>query len=297
MKDPLNAPLWHAFASSVRGAMHAQVGLPNQDACRWFPETGRGPPVILALSDGHGGPKYFRSDRGADFAVQAAVAVLRDLLPLAEQAGNQSLTGVRLLVAERLPRRLARVWQQRITSHLEAHPFTEEEWEWLATHTASGANARQRIEENPSIAYGATLLAVLVTELFILFVQLGDGDIMLVSDTGEVACAISQDKRFALNETSSLCAPHAWRSARIGFLPLRGAPPERSPALIMLSTDGYRNAFANEAHFHQVGSDLLDMIFTEGIEVVCRDLPMWLEEAALTGNGDDVTLGIISRYR
>lgn len=296
MKDPLSIAHWHVFASSVRGATHTQVGLPNQDACLWFPESGRGPPVILALSDGHGGAKYFRSDRGAAFAVQTAVAVLRDLLPLVEPAGKYSLMGIRVLVEERLPQRLVRIWQQRITTHLQSHPFTDEEWEWLAAHTPQSANARHLITEHPSIAYGATLLAVLVTDLFILFVQLGDGDILMVSDMGEVKQAISQDRRFAINETSSLCAPDAWRDARIGFLRLRGASCEQAPALIIVSTDGYRNAFPDEKRFHQVGSELLDMIFTEGMHVTCRDLPMWLEEAALMGNGDDVTFGIMSRY-
>ena len=61
-------PTWEAFGRSVRGASHVRSGAPNQDAFHWEGSSGRtGPRVILAIADGHGSKKSFRSEQGARF--------------------------------------------------------------------------------------------------------------------------------------------------------------------------------------------------------------------------------------
>ncbi|MDQ3699739.1 MAG: protein phosphatase 2C domain-containing protein, partial [Chloroflexota bacterium] len=88
--DPMTVPLpntvqgrvarWRVVGTSVRGASHRRHGLPNQDALRWWPESGLGPPLVLAVADGHGSAKCFRSDVGSRLAVAAAVEVGAALL-------------------------------------------------------------------------------------------------------------------------------------------------------------------------------------------------------------------------
>jgi hypothetical protein len=141
------------------------------------------------------------------------------------------------------------------------------------------------------LAYGATLLAVLVADAFILFLQLGDGDILVVSETGEVSQALIRDPRLMANETTSLCMTDAWREVRMRFLARYGKPP----ALIVVSTDGYANSFVNEAAFLKVGSDLLEILQTDGVASVQSNLLSWLEEASTAGSGDDITLAIVYR--
>ena len=91
------------------------------------------------------------------------------------------------------------------------------------------------------------------------------------------------------NETTSLCAPEAWRDFRVSFQLLR----QSHPALILLSTDGYPNSFRDESGFLQVGSDLLSMIQQHGLAKVKDSLAGWLSDSTHAGSGDDVTLGII----
>src|ERR1700687_3873921 len=68
---------WRIIGSSSRGASHVKSGLPNQDAISfWLPESGLGPPAILAIADGHGSPHHFRSATGPELAVEAATALL-----------------------------------------------------------------------------------------------------------------------------------------------------------------------------------------------------------------------------
>ena len=68
-----------------------------------------------------------------------------------------------------------------------------------------------------------------------------------------------------------------------------------APALTMLSTDGYINSFTNAGEFFKVGTDLLTMIRSAGIEAVDGKLEGWLAEASQQGSGDDITLGIVCR--
>ena len=142
------------------------------------------------------------------------------------------------------------------------------------------------------LAYGATLLAVVVAESFILYLQLGDGDILVVSEAGEVSRApLPTDERLFANETTSLCLRDAWREFRSHFQVISAS----SPALILVSTDGYGNSFRDEAGFLQVGADVLAMIRADGLDAVSASLETWLTEASQEGSGDDVTLGILCR--
>jgi serine/threonine protein phosphatase PrpC len=277
----------------VRGANHERAGLPNQDAIYWFPEYGEEQTLILVLSDGHGSAKYFRSAQGAAAAVQTAARVISEFH--GGQVTGVSLSGVKRLAEERLPQDLVRAWEQHVRRHLYEYPFTETEWKRLCQHEDDGMLIRQAIENTPTMAYGATVLAVLVTPAFILYLQLGDGDILTVSETGEVSRPLQRDERLFGNETTSLCSPEAWHDFQVRFQTIEPTSPETIPALILASTDGYINSFRNEEGFLQVGTDLLDMIRTDGLDEINNRLETWLHEASKAGSGDDVTLGILCR--
>ena len=281
-----HANSWRVVGRSVQGASHARGGMPNQDAIQWFPDSGEGPPLILSVSDGHGSPRNFRSDVGARFAVEAATSLMRELL-LAGQPDPSKLSTIKRTAEERLPGEIVRRWRAAVTRHLDEHPITHEELETLEKQR--DAKARRSIEKDPQVAYGATLLSVLITSGFILYMQLGDGDILTVADNGEVTRPMTRDPRLIANETTSLCMNEAWREVQIKFQALYGP----HPALILLSTDGYANSFVNEEAFLKVGSDILDILRTDGLEVVEQNLSDWLKDASQAGSGDDITMGIV----
>lgn len=275
------------MGQSVRGAAHLRAGLPNQDAILWVPESGEGPPLILAVSDGHGSPKSFRSHLGASFAVQAMISLVQELVDVLRP--GRDLSYAKRTAEERLPRELVRRWQEAVDQHWESAPVTEAELTRLLEER--GETGRQQVEENPRIAYGATILAAVVTGDFLLFVQLGDGDILMVRENGEVQRPFPRDPRLIANETTSLCMKNAWAEMRTRFQVRHG----EVPAMIMLSTDGYANSFVNEDAFLKVGADLLALLQEEGDESVRLNLPGWLEEASHAGSGDDITVGILYR--
>ena len=250
------APEWRVLGHSVRGAAHFRSGLPNQDAIHWLPATRTGPPLILTVSDGHGSAKNFRSDVGSDLAVRQTAWLIQDLLD--GQPDPANLSAIKRTAEERLPQEIVRQWQEAVASYHRKTPFTSAELR--ALEEEKGLEARRKVEATPRLAYGATILCVLVTTDFILYLQLGDGDILTVSEAGEVQRPLRKDARLFANETTSLCTEDAWRDVRFRFQTIFGAPP----ALIMLATDGYANSFVNDTAFFKVGSDLLAILREEG---------------------------------
>ncbi len=247
------------------------------------------------MSDGHGSKKSFRSDQGAQLAVGTAAEVLTEFKDrLGGVRGNLSEVGRAAEVD--LPREMVRRWQQGVEAHLIEHPLTDNELRGLESPD------RQAVDQNGLVVYGATLLAVLLTPRFALYLQLGDGDIVVVGDDGAASRPLPPDERLFANETLSLCSPGsaggkrfpgpagAWSEFRVRFQPME----EKASALVLVSTDGYANAFRTDADFLQVGPDLLQMIREEGIGTVRGNLGEWLADAS-EKCGDDVTLGIVCR--
>lgn len=268
---------WQVVGQTVRGAAHERNGLPNQDAICWLPTAGHGSSAVLAVADGHGSPRYPRSHTGARLAVETAVRLIDDFTGSQSDVDNLSL--IKDATQEWLPRALVRNWAEAVAADLQTEPLSETELFLL------GPGSSREL----SIAYGTTLIVTAVTDRFILYLQLGDGDILCVSQSGEVTRPLSKDDRLFGNETTSLCANEAWRDFRVQFQPLTQSPP----ALVLLSTDGYPNSFRDESGFLQVGSDILDLVQENGLASVNDRLAGWLRDSTRAGSGDDVTLGIL----
>ena len=281
----MNKSRWSCSGCSRRGASHFRSGLPNQDAIYWTPDPHT--PLVMAVSDGHGSPKNFRSEQGSQIAVQVAVDML--LRSYHSFRGDGMLSSdIERWLKQSLAKRLVESWQSAVNAHWQANPFTEAEWARLLKGNSHGA--RKSIESNPILAYGATLLAVLVTDQFVFCLQLGDGDILSVSVTGETTRPLANDERLMANETTSLCMKNAWEECRVEIVEYE---LEDFPALILLSTDGYSNSFTSEPDFLKIGSDYLNMIKESGLSQVIEQLPSFLDYASQNGSGDDITLGII----
>lgn len=273
---------WRCSGKTVQGASHVRAGLPNQDTLWWSPESGSGPPLILTISDGHGSAKSFRSHIGAKIAVEQATKQIKNFV----LENNQR---VRPAVQKQLPKIIVSQWLKAVDLHLQEVAFTHEEWALL--EEKEGAKARDAVVNNPYHAYGATLLAVVVTEESILYLKLGDGDILCVDSYGKTTQPFALDERLIANQTTSLCTEDAWREVRLRLLPYS----ENLPSLILVSTDGYSNSFRSETDFLQIGQDYQEMIRSRGIDFVVQQLPNILSETSQQGSGDDITLGIVKR--
>lgn len=287
MAEQQSPPEWRVMGETVPGASHLRAGVPNQDAILQVRESGRELPVVVSVSDGHGSDKCFRSDRGSRFAVKAGARLVGEFLD--ESRGAASDAELEERAKSYLPREFVKRWRAAVEADLKTRPFSKEELE--AVEKKDNPRARKLVEDNPPLAYGATSLTVALTETFILYLQLGDGEIISVSESGEVERALPEDERLFANETTSLCTRDADENFRVRVRQLGG----ELPALILLSTDGYVNSFSDAAGFLKVGSDLLEMLRADGFDSINASIKGWLEEATRSGSGDDCTLGLICR--
>jgi hypothetical protein len=280
---------WRVIGETVPGASHLRAGIPNQDAILHVRQSSVRLPLIVSISDGHGSNKCFRSDRGARFAVRIGCDLLDELingkhaaLPPAE---------IECGVRKSLTAEFIRRWRAAVELDLKREPFREEEFTRMIEK--DGERARRLVEDNPHLAYGATSLSFLLTPTYALYLQLGDGEMVTVSEQGEIGQPLSEDARLLANETTSLCLEKAAEDFRFAVHPHDEGD---LPALILMTTDGYYNSFSTTAGFHQVGSDLIQMLREEdGFDTVSRSVKGWLEEATAAGSGDDCTLAIICR--
>src|SRR5438094_269356 len=68
---------WHISTASVPGASHIAQGLPNQDAVAHLLAGESSGPTMVAVADGHGHRRHFRSATGSHLAVRASVVAAR----------------------------------------------------------------------------------------------------------------------------------------------------------------------------------------------------------------------------
>lgn len=282
------APSWRVFGASIQGAAHRRSGASNQDAIDWQATYGNEQPLlVLALADGHGSAHFVRSEIGAAIAVRVARALLRDLGEETNRTGDVS-AGKRF-VDQHLATLLVRGWRNLVAQHWATTPLSASELARL------DAPLPARLDADPYRLYGSTLVAALVTTGFILYVQLGDGDVVTVDLAGQVARPpLPVDSALFANATSSLCMENAAHSVRTYFQPT-GA---RLPALILLATDGYANSFASEKDFLLAAHDYLAIVRAAGRNAQAalrRDLEEWLHATSAQGSGDDISVGIIYR--
>jgi serine/threonine protein phosphatase PrpC len=279
---------WAALGASVRGATHEVSGLKNQDAVRLKNPTGANDFLALAVSDGHGSTRSFRSDRGSAFAAECALRVLGDwvrrLGPIAP------LSRVRRQAKTRWPRALIAAWKSAVRADLAAHPFSPLDFAAFP-EPAPVIKPGEDLPGSAYLVYGATLVAVVVTRRYIVYSQLGDGDILTVRADGEVLRPLPRRHEFMSNQTVSLCTRQAAELFQVKVEPWRA----EGPALITVSSDGYANCFGNDEGFFKVGADLLTYLRSEGPAFVGENLEQWLRESSRDGSGDDITVGLAVR--
>jgi hypothetical protein len=268
------------ITGSARGAAHQASGLPNQDAVARA--VGPRGSVVAAVADGHGHIRHFRSADGAALAVDVAcraasqtAARLTECDPGsegAELAGQESEALARAVVAD---------WRSAVADQLAARPYTPEEQYVL-----------DLAGDTPVVPYGSTLLVAVVTARWLVCAQIGDGDMLAVRPDGGSFRPVAGDARLDGLRTTSLCQPDALASFRTGAHDLREVPL----TALLLATDGYGNAQADEPWPPGVGRDLAGLAAAHDHHWFEQQVPGWAERcASADGSGDDATLALLLR--
>jgi hypothetical protein len=271
-----DVPGWRVFTAVVRGAAHEIAGRPLQDAAGFATsQPGDARWLALAVADGHGGHPHFRSARGSELAIEAA-------LDLAAQFGPRfpaAPAGARVYHAARqdlVPGLIGR-WRQAVAADLADNPLTGDEQLMLAA-------------DDPIIAYGSTLLLAVLAAPWLVLCQIGDGDMVLVGADGIAGVPVPHDPRLDGHSTTSLCQADATDSFRIAVVDLPASPI----AALLLATDGFGNAQTADPWYQPVGGDLARLAAERGADWVGAQLPVWAARcASAEGSGDDTALALL----
>lgn len=256
---------WQAAGFSVRGARHVLDGGPCQDAMHIVETEDI---VILAAADGHGDQKHYRSDEGAKIAVEVATELLTILLLDLLKEEERRPHDIERSLRYHLPRRISWEWNRRVKER--AGLGNDGDW------------------HQDLVQFGSTIMAVAITPKFGLFIQLGDGDIMLLNADGSANLIFDADEEMYGSLTHSLCQPNIALHTQIC------CRSWQEPHMVLLSTDGLRDSLqGDEEAYIQVGRWLSQRLESEGWNKVIDGLPSWLEEISRRGNGDDTTLVVV----
>jgi len=253
---------------SVIGASHLRSGLPCQDSSLYYiGETY----TIIAVADGHGDPIHDLSKIGAELAVHSAIDILKMLADDVAVKKNVSLSR---MVSDDFPRLVVRRWRETVRDD-------------FFNRTASSEDDFLDEETDIYSRYGTTLIAAIITETNIMYVQIGDGDIVLLREGGSYEILSSNDQSLVGGSTLSLSGREAakrFSSGNSSAAGMRG---------FFLSTDGLRNCYDDDSAFIRLLSAIADMVVKEGVALSTNIIREKFVQFSTNGSGDDITLSAV----
>ncbi len=280
---------FNLFAEFVHGKKYRERGLPCQD----FAATLEfGDVQAIAVADGHGGKDYFRSDTGAQLAVETAFELLEQIY---NDVGNvekifddRGIRNFELSIVEGWREKVLADWYQRLDSRDNEVRWQTVSDKYKARFTSDDENIRKHYIP---VAYGTTLICAVSIGTQVLIVQIGDGSCVVLRRDGDWEVPVPPDKANFANVTTSLCDEDAFEKFRHIVLNCDG----NSPVAIFLSSDGLDDCyplFDNEKHLFKfyretVINGLLDDGFDATAAGLREDILPYMTER---GSNDDISL-------
>ncbi|MGN1021521.1 MAG: PP2C family serine/threonine-protein phosphatase [Aristaeellaceae bacterium] len=219
---------WQLFHLTAMGGAHRQRQLPCQD--RALSAQGHGARIVM-VADGHGSRRHFRSERGAAFACETAMAELQQLLDALPEGGMPSEEDFTAL-----KERILAAWQARVLRDAAEEPWSDAELAEAASLMSAEDFSRLIHGEQTLLPYGSTLVAAFATDAFWAGIQIGDGMLVTVDAQGQYLWPMPESRVNEGNRTASLCM----RSPMPEFRHCMGTEPLTG---LIVCTDGVEKAF------------------------------------------------------
>ena len=293
-----------AIFSRCRGASHEISGKVCQDYCQAEVTDSY---TIGAVSDGHGGDRYFRSDVGSKSAVEATLECVREFVQTADESlfSGAPLTQCGTAAAEReknssgigderyaLFRQLFSSiickWHERILEDAK-RPATPEEREKLPEQVAAFENTdseghRIGIEKT----YGCTLMCFARTRTYWFAFHIGDGKCVAFSvDSGRIEYSepVPWDEKCFRNVTTSLCDPEALDKFRYCY-----GGKDTLPLAVFLGSDGIDDSLPDPADMANFYVNILKLLGRYSTDAAQKELDDTLPALSRRGSKDDMSV-------
>ncbi|MBQ8201863.1 MAG: protein phosphatase 2C domain-containing protein [Clostridia bacterium] len=270
-----------SFSVTVRGESHVRRETPCEDASAHYDGPGM---HIAVVSDGHGDPSCFRSSEGARLAAEVAMEQMKcfaEGLQQEREAYQLDAPRSRKLIIDRLIASIITTWRDQVAQHLALNPITEEEWA-----SAGSFEAQYRRGEELAHIYGATLIAMLMTQDFFLALHQGDGRCICIRPNGRIDQPVPWDEQCVGNVCTSLCSDDAAQGCRSLYIDLRREPLSAAFAC----TDGVEDSLSSLEHTNAFIGALAGDFVQLGAEGFMDNLREVLPEMSRQGSQDDISI-------
>lgn len=285
---------------SCQGESHILANKACQDAS--FSAT-CGSLSIAAVSDGHGGARYFRSDIGSRLAIEAANDCVESFVrdtdlnlfkgkPFVQR--NTIMSGVKGKAVERYtPTDLAMrqlfasivsSWHAKIERHAYETPLSDKEQERVPLKYQKEFFNGTGIAET----YGCTLMCCVCTQDYWLAFQIGDGKCMTFDIDGKWSEPVPWDERCLHNCTTSLCDSSAIAEFRYCY-----CGDGSFPLAVFLGSDGMDNSFAKTDVLADFYIQTLKLIAAKGCNDALNIIKEALPKLSKAGSKDDMSIACI----
>ncbi|HXL16373.1 MAG TPA: protein phosphatase 2C domain-containing protein, partial [Streptosporangiaceae bacterium] len=279
---------WLVLTASERGASHAAVRSPNQDAVATERAGAEG--VVAAVADGHGHPRHLRSARGSKLAVAVGCQVAQELAdrleagtaifsrPDAPATAAAIADEISRLTEEFLVPAVVSRWREAVLADVKADPFTQAE------------QAQRHSGDDATIAYGSTLLLCMVLHDWLILAQIGDGDVIGVRADGRAVEPVPADPQLDGLVTTSLCGSDPRADFRVAAVDAA----QNQLRAVLLATDGYGNAQVVDEWPKAFSEDLAWMLRDRDAGWLASQLASWAARCASSdGSADDTTVALL----
>ena len=285
---------------SCQGESHILANKACQDASF---STTDGSVSFAAVSDGHGGARYFRSDIGSRLAIEAANDCVRSFVrdtdlnlfkgkPFAQRNTIMSEVNDKA-VARYTPTDLAirqlfasivSSWRNKIERHANETPLSDKEQECVPQKYQKEFLYGVGIEET----YGCTLMCYACTQDYWLAFQIGDGKCMAFDIDGKWSEPVPWDERCLHNYTTSLCDSSAVAEFRYCY-----CGDGSFPLAVLLGSDGMDNSFGKTDVLADFYIQALRLIAVKGNVDTLNILKEALPQLSKAGSKDDMSIACI----
>ena len=269
--------MYKGFALSILGYSHEHCDNPKdiEDASRCVLTDDY---AIVAVADGHGGDKYFRSGYGSKIAVDSAITKLEEFLKNEEYIAmllNPNITTKKTEeIFTQIEKSILSLWNEKIL--LDFNSISLDQYKNLKIDNT----------EFNSYYYGTTLLFGCLSKNFSYISQIGDGQITIFNSDLVIQNPIKKDEKINFGLTTSLCDLDAINEFHHKFY-------KNNINAIVLGTDGLVDSFSEKTYFHVIKTAIYNHQLNE--KLTYDSLKQWLPKVSEKGSRDDISFGIIYR--
>lgn len=301
---------FYAIHISRQGSSHIKAEEEAIDSGRKFPcqdsslsevfnnENAKPAFYFATVSDGHGSAPHFRSDKGAEFAVQTVCECVEIYVKKISELQSKSEIDSELKL---LTNEICSKWKSKVLEDILQNPITDIELKYLSQDVDDKSKKYlQWYKKGVKLenVYGCTaLLIVSIPEKKLWFaVQIGDGDIVIKKKGGVAFEKPILDDDLVGSETFSLCDENASELFKHAF----GINEELSMAFC--SSDGIFNTYNTDKGLFTFYSTIIEQFCYSDrgdeenkniklrVENLTEELETYLDDLSRNGSHDDMSV-------